>query len=293
MKKKKLRDKNKNNSEFNSNEGDVNEVDDQCKKMKTKKKATADIGESPNPALSGSSKPKRVTFSDQVDKKPDKKIKLAVFDYIESHGLGDEGRDMVLHCRSHPEIRDYWKEIGTALPQMPHVSVYTRAHILLERGKNREWTPEDKPGSACGASQDLRKSKHGMLRDNSGWETIGDKLTTRSSAVCCTKWYYKLTSPMVANGPMCETCIFLTTNDYRLVNALFTLDACCMEEVDWDNLLEHRPGNVCRKWWNQMVQYIGEHGGKSFAEQVEILAKRFCPDLLEVREAFDAKPVIC
>ncbi|KAG4934232.1 hypothetical protein JHK87_048234 [Glycine soja] len=64
-----------------------------------------------------------------------------------------------------------------------------------------------------------------------------------------------------------------------------------MEEVDWDNLLEHRPGNVCRKWWNQMVQYIGEHGGKSFAEQVEILAKRFCPDLLEVREAFDAKPV--
>lgn len=92
---------------------------------------------------------------------------------------------------------------------------------------------------------------------------------------------------------MCETCIFLTTNDYRLVNALFTLDACCMEEVDWDNLLEHRPGDVCRKWWNQMVQYIGEHGGKSFAEQVEILAKRFCPDLLEVREAFDEKPVIC
>lgn len=68
---------------------------------------------------------------------------MAVFDYRESHGLGDEGLDMVLHCRSHPEIRDYWKEIGTALPQRPYVSVYTRAHILLERGKNREWTPEE------------------------------------------------------------------------------------------------------------------------------------------------------
>ncbi|KAG5103508.1 hypothetical protein JHK84_048477 [Glycine max] len=169
MKKKKLRDKSKNNSEFNSNEGDVNEVDDQCKKMKTKKKAMADIGESPNPAHSGSSKPKRVTFSDQVD--------------VCCDGL-------IPGKRSHPEIRDYWKEIGTVLPQRPYVSVYTRAHILLERGKNREWTPEE-------------------------------------------------------------------------------------------------------KWWNQMVQYIGEHGGKSFAEQVEILAKRFCPDLLEVREAFDAKPVIC
>lgn len=360
MKKKKLRDKSKNkeNSEFNSNEGDVNEVDDQSKKMETKKNAKADTGESPNPAHSGSSKPKRVTFSDQVDvccdglirgkrftPEEDEKIKLAVFDYIESHGLGDEGLDMVLHCKSHPEIRDCWKEIGAALPQRPYVSVYTRAHILFERGEDRKWTPEEyeflrkvkeQHGSdwksvaeALGkhrfhvkdawrrikltntnqgrwtqeeyqnlfdlvnldlrvrASQDYRKSKHGMLRDNIGWEAIGDKLTTRSSVLCCKKWYDKLTSPMVANG------VWSDTDDYRLVNALFTLDACCMEEVDWDNLLEHRPGDVCRKRWNQMVQYIGEHGGKSFAEQVEILAKRFCPDLLEVREAFDEKPVIC
>ncbi|TKY52793.1 Cyclin-D-binding Myb transcription factor 1 [Spatholobus suberectus] len=375
IKKKKLRDKSKNkeNSELNSNDGDppsarvksrdgnaqciVTEVDDQSKKMKTKK-AKADTDESPNPAHSGSSKPKRVTFSDQVDvccdglvrgrrftPEEDEKIKLAVFDYIESHGLGDEGLDMVLHCKSHPEIRDCWKEIGAALPERPNVSVYSRAHILFERGEKRRWTPEEleflrkvqeQHGSdwksvaeALGkhrfhvkdtwrrikltntnkgrwtqdeyqnlfdlvnldlrvrASQGYKKSKHGMLRDNIGWEAIGDKLSTRSSALCCQKWYDQLTSPMVANG------VWSDTDDYGLVNALFTLDACCMEEVDWDNLLEHRPGDVCRKRWNQMVQYIGEHGGKSFAEQVEILAKRFCPDLLEVREALDEKPVVC
>ncbi|KAK7393342.1 hypothetical protein VNO78_21895 [Psophocarpus tetragonolobus] len=64
------------------------------------------------------------------------------------------------------------------------------------------------------------------------------------------------------------------------------------DDQDWDNLLDHRPGDVCRKRWNQMVRCIGEHGGKSFAEQVEVLAKRYCPDLLEAREAFDAKPVV-
>ncbi|XP_020227626.1 midasin [Cajanus cajan] len=367
MKKKKLHDKSKNkeNSELNSNEGDqpsarvksiVTEVDDQSK-TETKKKAKADTSESPNPGHSGSSKPKRVTFSDQVDvccdglvrgkrftPEEDKRIELAVFDYIESHGLGDEGLDMVLNCIHYPAVRDCWKEIGLALPERPQLSVYNRAHVLFERSEKRGWTPEEleflrkmkeQHGSdwksvavALGkhrfhvkdawrriksadankgrwiqeeyqklfdlvnvdlrgrASQVHRKTKHGMLRDNIGWEAIGDKFT-RSSSSCCEKWYNKLTSPMVAHG------VWSDTDDYRLVNALFTLDACCMEEVDWDNLIENRSGDVCRKRWNQMVQCIGEHGGKSFAEQIEILAKRFCPDLLEVREAFDAIPVSC
>ncbi|XP_061375055.1 uncharacterized protein LOC133317228 [Gastrolobium bilobum] len=372
-KKKKLSDKSKSkaNSEFKTNEGDlslaggdanvhcnVTEVDDQGKKMKKKKKTKAGTGESPNPAPGGTSKPKRVTFSDQVEvccdglvrgkrftKEEDEKIKEAVFDYIESHGLGDEGLDMILHCRSHPEIRDCWKEIGAAFPERPYLSVYYRAHILFERDEKRKWTPEElefirkvqeQHGSdwksiaeALGknrfhvkdawrrikltntnkgrwsqeeyqnlfdlvnldlrarALEDCRKSKHGMLRDNISWEAIGNMFSSRTSQRCCKKWYEQLTSPMVANG------VWSDTDDYRLINALFTLDACCMEDVDWDNLLEHRSGDVCRKRWNQMVQYIGEHGRKSFAEQVEILVKRFCPDLLEAREAFDNKPVVC
>lgn len=374
MKKKKLRDKSKNkeSGEFNSVEGDpssvrsrdgnaqsiVTEVDSQSKKMKTRKKAKPDTGESPNTAHNGSSKPKRVTFSDQVEvccdglvrgkrytPEEDEKIKKAVFDYIESHGLGDDGLDMVLHCISHREIRNCWKDIGAAaLPERPYVSVYGRAHILFEGDQSRKWTPEELDflrkmkehgcdwksiAESLGkhrihvkdawrrikstqirtgrwtqeeyqklfdlvnqdlrvrASQDFRKVRHGMLRDNIGWEAIGDTLVTRNSQGCCHKWYDQLTSPMVANG------VWNDIDDYHLVNALLTLDACCFDEVDWDNLLEHRPGDICRKRWNQMVQCIGEHGRKSFAEQVEILGKRYCPDFLEAREAFDAKPVVC
>ncbi|XP_057436346.1 uncharacterized protein LOC130728794 [Lotus japonicus] len=375
MKKKKLRDKRKNkNSEFNSNGGGsssarvkagdanahgvVTAVGDQSKNMKTKKKAKEDTGESSNPAAyDGTSKPKRVTFSDQVEvcddilvrgkrftPEEDEKIKEAVFDYIESHGLGDEGLDMILHCKSHPEVRDCWKEIGAVLPKRPHISVYYRAHILFERDETRKWTPDEfevlrklqnqhgsdwkKIAGVLGkhpvhvkdawrrirqtdtnkgrwtqdeyqqlfdlvnkdlrarAAEECRKSKHGMLRDNVSWEAISNKFGARNGARCCLKWYKQLTSPMVADG------VWSDTDDYRLLNALYTLDAYSMEEVDWDNLLEHRSGDMSRKRWNQMVQYIGQHGTKSFAEQVEILAKRFCPDLLEAREAFDSKPVV-
>ncbi|QCD99721.1 transcription termination factor 1 [Vigna unguiculata] len=327
------------------------------KNMMTKK-AKADNGDSPNPAHSGLSKPKRVTFSDEVEvccdglvrgkrftQEEDEQIKLAVYNFIESRGLGDEGLDMVLHCRDHREVRCCWKEIAAALPHRPMYSVYTRAHILFERSEKREWTPEEyeflrkvkeqhgsnwkQVADALGknrmhvkdawrrvklrntnkgrwtqeeyqklfdlvnldlrvrASQGYRKSKHGMLRDNIGWEAIGEKLVTRNSVSCCHKWYDKLRSPMVATGAWSDT------DDYRLVDALYNLDACCMEEVNWDDLLEHRTGEACRKRWNQIVRYIGEHGGKSFAEQVEILAKRYCPNLLEEREAFDAKPLVC
>ncbi|GMH29999.1 hypothetical protein Nepgr_031842 [Nepenthes gracilis] len=47
-------------------------------------------------------------------------------------------------------------------------------------------------------------------------------------------------------------------DDYHLLIALFKLDASCEEDVDWDGLLEHRSGNVCRKRWSQMVLHIGE-----------------------------------
>ncbi|XP_047167200.1 cyclin-D-binding Myb-like transcription factor 1 isoform X3 [Vigna umbellata] len=372
-KKKKLSKENKSKEYniFQRNEGEDNVEGRKSKKEKmiedskskdknimTKKKAKEDNGDSSNPEHSVLSKPKRVTFSDQVDvccdglvrgkrftPEEDEQIKSAVYNFIESRGLGEEGLDMVLHCQAHREIRHCWKEIAAALPHRPVYSVYTRAHILFERGEKRRWTPEEyeflrkvkeqhgsnwrQVADALGknrihvkdawrrvklrntnkgrwtqeeyqklfdlvnldlrvrASQGYRKSKHGMLRDNIGWEAIGEKLATRNSVSCCHKWYDKLRSPMVATGAWSDT------DDYRLVDALYNLDACCMEEVDWDNLLEHRTGEACRKRWNQIVRYIGEHGGKPFAEQVEILAKRYCPNLLQEREAFDAKPLVC
>ncbi|KAL1339571.1 hypothetical protein AAHE18_U047800 [Arachis hypogaea] len=337
--------KGKQSEESKSNES--NEVNDQGKKTKINKKTKEGT----------TSKRKRVTFSDQVEvcgdglirgqrytSEEDEKVKQAVFDYIETHQLGDEGLDMVLNTRYHPQLKNCWKEIGVALPHRPYMSVYYRAHVLFTRDEKHTWTAEEieflkktveQHGSdfksiaeAMGknrlhvkdqwrrikmtrkrgawsqeeyqkvfdlvsvdlrarALEDTRNKKHGMLRDNIGWEAISDKLGTRWNGGICQKWYSQLTSPMVDQG------IWSDTDDYRLVDALFSLDACSMEEVDWDNLLEQRDGELCRKRWNQMVRYIGEHGRKSFTEQVEILAKRYCPDLLEAREAFDSKPVIC
>jgi hypothetical protein len=304
-------------------------------------------------------KPKRVTFSDEVETfccdglvrgkrftpEEDEKIKASVFAYIDSHGLGEEGLDKILHVKSHPELIGCWKEIARVLPHRPTHSVYNRAHILLENVGRCKWTPEELEfirksyqqhgpdfrliADTLGKSRDqvkdawrrlkyekarfghwsqeeyqtlynlvnedlrarslepYRKAQHGMLRDNICWEAIGHKLETRNSAFCCKKWYEELISPMVARGEWCDT------DDFRLIDALYTLDACCMEEVEWDELLEHRSGDACRKRWDQMVQHLGEHARKPFIEQVEVLTKRFCPDLLEAREAFDNKPVIC
>ncbi|KAL3634702.1 hypothetical protein CASFOL_021756 [Castilleja foliolosa] len=128
-----------------------------------------------------------------------------------------------------------------------------------------------------------KRSKYGMLRDNICWTAISNELSTRRYTDCSYKWYSQLTSRMVAQGEWADA------DDYRLIGGLYSLDATCMEDVDWDGLIEDRTGDVCRKRWNQMVLHIGKHGHKSFAEQVEVLAQRYCPHLLEAREDWDSK----
>ncbi|RZC49576.1 hypothetical protein C5167_017997 [Papaver somniferum] len=120
----------------------------------------------------------------------------------------------------------------------------------------------------------------------SNWTAIGNRLATQTSMHCCKKWYEQLTSSMVKEGKWADT------DDYRLLDELLRLDAYCVEDVDWNNLLEHRPGDITLKRWRQMVNHIGIHGLQSFAGQVEVLAKRYCPELLEVREALDSRPVV-
>nr|GLL37905.1 cyclin-D-binding Myb-like transcription factor 1 [Ipomoea trifida] len=273
----------------------------------------------------------------------DEIVKETVLKYIEVHNLGEEGLDMVLNCRSHPEVKHCWKVIGAAIPYRPYLSVYQRAQTLFRRSENRKWSEEEKalilehvklngnkwksladklgryggnvretwrriclpnlkkgPWSQdeCQNLFDLvntdlqlrvfeeKRSRHGMLRDNICWTAISNKLSTRNNPQCCRKWYYNLTSPMVAEGTWSDS------DDYRLIGELYTLDATCIENVDWDNLLGHRSGELCLKRWKQMVLHIGNHGNKPFSEQVEILAKRYCPSLIEVREAWDNKPVV-
>ncbi|KAK4363326.1 hypothetical protein RND71_018567 [Anisodus tanguticus] len=165
--------------------------------------------------------------------------------------------------------------------------------IKLENRKKGNWDQEEIQKLFDLVNTDLqlklseeRKSKHGMLRDNICWSAISDNLSTRISQHCCNKWYRQLTSPMVAAGEWADT------DDYRLIDALFELDASCIEDVDWDNLLSHRNGELCRKRWKAMVRQISQHENKSFAAQVEVLAKRYRPDLVGAREAWDRKPVV-
>ncbi|KAJ8552677.1 hypothetical protein K7X08_020070 [Anisodus acutangulus] len=165
--------------------------------------------------------------------------------------------------------------------------------IKLENRKKGNWDQEEIQKLFDLVNTDLqlklseeKKSKHGMLRDNICWSAISDNLSTRISQHCCNKWYRQLTSPMVAAGEWADT------DDYRLIDALFELDASCIEDVDWDNLLSHRNGELCRKRWKAMVRQISQHENKSFAAQVEVLAKRYRPDLVGAREAWDRKPVV-
>ncbi|KAG1326385.1 RNA polymerase I termination factor [Cocos nucifera] len=123
-----------------------------------------------------------------------------------------------------------------------------------------------------------KKSKHGMLRDNISWEAISEKLATRSTPTICVKWYQQLSSSLVKKG------IWSDADDYRLLAALQNMEACCVEDVDWDNLLEHRSGEVCRKRWNQMIRHIGGHRERPFIEQLQVLSGRYCVDMLEYRK---------
>ncbi|XP_059633543.1 uncharacterized protein LOC132276223 [Cornus florida] len=359
-------------SEGNTNSSRNKMVDKEMKNVnkEKRKKKLPDTVESSSKDPKSEGKSKKVRFSDHVEVFPlsddpftlntkeqednlvrgkrfsleeDEMVKEAVYNYIKVNNLGEEGLDMVLHCKDYPQIKNCWKEIGAALPHRPYVSIYYRAHILFERDEKRGWTPEEyeiikkfhevhgpdwktladelgkhrfhvkdtwrriklssmKKGrwsqEECQnlfnlVNMDLRMkvfeekySKHGMLRDNICWSAISDKLSTRSNQTCCKKWYCQLTSPMVAEGEWADA------DDYRLLTALYSLDECCMEDVDWDNLIDHRSGDVCRKRWNQMVRQIGQPGNNLFAEQVEILSKRYCPDLLEPREIWDNKPVL-
>ncbi|CAI9285961.1 unnamed protein product [Lactuca saligna] len=340
-------------------------------KKKRKKESTEDDPESRKDKKK-KRKSKKVTFSDKVDVFPnsdkdkentntktdnllrgkwftpeeDKILKESVLDYIKSHDLGgeEEALKKILNCRSHPELKNCWKQIGARIPYRPHSAIYYRAHILFEQGEKGKWTEEEteylrksykkhrndwkkvaeelgknrihvkdkwrrikfdnKKGGRWSQEEyqglydlvnlDLqmkviseeKKSKHGMLRDNIPWTAISEKLSTRNDSTCCKKWYSQLTSSLVEEGK------WSNVDDYRLIRALYDLDASCVEDVEWDRVLEHRSGDVCRKRWEQMVRHIGHHGSKPFSEQVEILSQRYCPDLEEVREEWDSKPLV-
>ncbi|CAH8277739.1 unnamed protein product [Arabidopsis lyrata] len=184
-----------------------------------------------------------------------------------------------------------WRTLADAMGKhRKHVKDAWRRGRLAEKKKGH-WMREEYQKLFDLVNKDLRMkafqekhSKHGMLKDNIPWMAISDVLGTRDHVTCCSKWYEQLMSPMVAKG------MWANVDDYRLLEELLKLDAACIDDVDWDNLLENRDGEACRKRWNQMIIHIGVPKSKTFAEQVEILSERYCPDIAEDREDFDNRP---
>ncbi|KAF5741906.1 myb family transcription factor family protein [Tripterygium wilfordii] len=220
--------------------------------------------------------------------------------YYRAHTLFERGEKRQWTPEEYEKVRKFHEEHGSDWKMLAGEMEKHRIHvkdtwrrIKLRNTRKGHWSQDEYQNLFDLVNVDLhmkalqeKKSKHGLLRDNISWEAISDKLLTRASALCCMKWYDQLTSPMVAEGKWSDT------DDYRLLIELNNLDACCMEEVDWDKLLEHRSGDVCRKRWGQMVKHLGAYGNKSFAEQVEVLSNRYCPDVLEPREIYESKPSI-
>ncbi|KAF9621824.1 hypothetical protein IFM89_028412 [Coptis chinensis] len=226
------------------------------------------------------------------------------------HDLGDDGIEMVLlvlPCLG--ELKRAYITESTSSVQKPMGNVpckeWTRLRILAdELGKYRihvkdawrrmclpnvkkgRWSQDEYQQLFDLVNMDLRmkiseekKSKHGMLRDNIAWGAISSKLSTRSFAACCRKWYEQLESRLVREDK------WASSDDIRLL----TKDFSSLEEVDWDSLLDHRPGDMCRKRWCRMVNHLGEHRNKSFADQVDVLSKRYCVDVLEARTAYEER----
>ncbi|KAL3653103.1 hypothetical protein CASFOL_002784 [Castilleja foliolosa] len=208
----------------------------------------------------------------------------------ENRKYTQEEYDMIMKYQAEHGSTE-WRTLADQLGKFSVHVANTWRRIKLSTRKRGRWSQDEYQKLFDLVNVDLQAkisepkiSRHGMLRDNIAWTAISDVLCTRLQKDCCLKWYRQLTSRMVAEGEWADS------DDYRLIGALYSLDATCIEDVEWDGLVEGRTGDVCRKRWGQMVLHIGKHGHKSFAEQVEVLAQRYCPSLLEAREIWDSKP---
>ncbi|XP_047307432.1 cyclin-D-binding Myb-like transcription factor 1 [Impatiens glandulifera] len=220
--------------------------------------------------------------------------------YKRAHVLFERGDNRKWNEDDLDMLRKFHAEYGPKWKQLAEITGCHRIHIKdtwrrikLANKKSGRWSQEEYQKLFELVNTDLKlkvfaekKLKHGMLRDNIGWTAISDKLSTRANPNCCLKWYLQLTSSMVREG------IWADTDDYRLLGMLFNLDACSVEEVDWDNIIKQRTGDVCRRRWNQMIRHIHNYKTKSFPELVEILTQSYKLDVLEAREIWDNKPYV-
>ncbi|XP_020578414.1 uncharacterized protein LOC110023369 [Phalaenopsis equestris] len=196
-----------------------------------------------------------------------------------------EPEELELIKRYHAEHGPKWRKLADVLGKSRvHVKDAWR-RIRLPNLKKGRWSQYEYQSLFDLVNLDLRmkafeekKANHCMLKDNISWEAISDKMSTRGSHTCCSKWYYNLASSMVKEGS------WNNLDDYKLIEALQKADACCFEDVDWDNLLAHRSGEICRKRWHEMIRHLHNFWALTFIEQVDLLSARYSPDMIQYRE---------
>lgn len=196
-----------------------------------------------------------------------------------------EPEELELVKRYHAEHGPKWRKLADILGKSRvHVKDAWR-RIKLPNLKKGRWCQTEYQSLFDLVNLDLRmkafvekKANHSVLKDNISWEAISNKMSTRGSHTCCAKWYYELASSMVKEGKWSDI------DDYKLIHELQKADACCFEDVDWDNLLEHRSGEICQKRWYEMIRNLDKFWTMPFVEQVDLLSERYCPDMIKYRE---------
>ncbi|KAL0916692.1 hypothetical protein M5K25_014221 [Dendrobium thyrsiflorum] len=196
-----------------------------------------------------------------------------------------EPEELELIKRYHAEHGPKWKKLAEMLGKSRLHVKDTWRRIRLPNLKRGAWSQDEYQSLFDLVNMDLRmksfedkKNNHWILKDNISWEAISNKMSTRGAQLCCMKWYSTLASSMIKEGNWSDL------DDYKLIEALQEADACCIEDVDWDSLLEQRSGKTCQKRWYEMIRHLDKFWAMTFVEQVDLLSERYSPDMIEYRE---------
>ncbi|XP_024373559.1 uncharacterized protein [Physcomitrium patens] len=122
------------------------------------------------------------------------------------------------------------------------------------------------------------KKDHRVIRDDINWEFISEKMEGRDRLSCMTQWYRKMASSLVTSGD------WANGDDQLLLERLMEEFPLSEELVEWDSLLKHRSGDICKRRWEQMLRSLGRSSAvqhQHFLEKLENVTKTFAPHLLD------------
>ncbi|GLJ07819.1 hypothetical protein SUGI_0074730 [Cryptomeria japonica] len=166
-------------------------------------------------------------------------------------------------CRYH--VKDKWRAIRRGVMKQGALSQdeYQRLSDLVHYNLQLKLSEKE------------QECTHRRHRDNINWEAIADKMGTRDHVFCCKKWYGSFVSSLIEAG------LWESGDDKVLLRRLLETNASNEEAVDWDDLVKGRSGEICKKRWKQMVRQLGEPRNKQLFEKIDLLVRRYAPELME------------